>query len=249
MNARLCLIAASIMAAPFLQASTTLVQFDMETRVNAVLNSERGFDPSTVHPDIAASRLVMNNNITGYPVNVVGSYQDGNGNPLRVSTWATSVAQSAMDLSLTLSNQDYIHFTVTPEPGMMLNLTGLTFGAGAPNHNNVRAFHVFSSVTGFDVDDRLYWNGNSPAGGTLAIRNSGNLFEQSVVLTGAQFQNVVDPVQFRIYFHTGLANQELDFGGMTLTGSVSVIPEPSTYALLIAGVALGLAILRRRRAA
>jgi len=228
----------------------------MLTFNSGTLNVDRGFTASTVGDGVTASDFRMNNNITGYPVNAVNSYSGG---AIRVSTWATSIAQpivgttaapatlNATNLQTTLNNLDYLTFTVTPLTGNFITLSSLTFLAGAPNNNNVRAFHVFSSVTGFEVEDRLFWNGNAPAGGNLRIRNSGEINTQTVVLTDPAFANITEGVEFRIYFHTGATNQELDFGNVNLNGTVSVIPEPSSFAMLAAFGALGFAATRRRR--
>ncbi|EIQ00524.1 PEP-CTERM putative exosortase interaction domain-containing protein [Opitutaceae bacterium TAV1] len=243
MNTRHLLALAALVAAPVLSASV-LVQFDMLTFNDGDTPATRGFIASTVDPGVSATDLLMNNNITGYPVNVVSSYGGGT---LRVGTWATSVGQGIPDVATTLANGDYITFTVTPLAGSALTLSTISFTAGTSNNNTPRSFYLFSSATGFEPGDLLLSDGNASAGGTMRLRNDGELSQYSVTLTSPAFANITGPTEFRIYIQTGLTNQELDFGNLTLEGSVSAVPEPSNLALLVAFGALGLVVLRRRR--
>ena len=80
--------------------------------------------------------------------------------------------------------------------------------------------------------------------------NDTSVRRQSIDLTSAAFQELTS-IEFRIYFDDRLNNSssasDVFIDNLILSGSVSSIPEPSTYGLALGGLALAIAALRRRR--
>lgn len=135
----------------------------------------------------------------------------------------------------------YFTFTVSADPGLLLNLDNLTFGSARGGGNpdtQTRRFELFASIDGAPFDyagGPLLFVDNETGTRTSPVSRSADL-------SGATYQNV-QSVSFRYYPLTPAQGNTMDFNGMTLNGSV--IPEPSTVPVL---VALSLAgILQRRR--
>jgi hypothetical protein len=219
--------------------AAVLVSFDMSTIAGT--NSTKGFVASTVDAGVTATNLLKKNLTNASPVNTV-TY-GGNS----AGTWTTGTAQAAINIDTTLTNANYITFSVTPIEGSSMTIESISFGAAASSNSTVRSIYLFSSATGFTASDLLLSDANALGGGTLALRAGGVLSSYSLTLTDPAFTGITGATEFRIYLQTGSANQDIDFDNITLNGTVSVIPEPSSFALLAAGLTLGLAVAGRRR--
>ena len=161
-----------------------------------------------------------------------------NGNPVpSVSVEAGVTGQEASDA---LADADYFEFTVTPDPGFQFNLDSLVFDYAVSGEGQFEAtFFARSNLDGFTTNIVEVSTGPS---GTFAMA-SGDL-------SAPLYQNVTAPIMFRIYLFDS-NNGEVNFDlidNVMLLGTVTPIPEPSTYAMLLSGAALlGLAVWRRRR--
>jgi len=126
------------------------------------------------------------------------------------------------------------------------------------------AFFTFTldANTGFDIDFTSFvYTGQTSATGptSFAFRSSMDSFAAdlgtptatgaTIILSAAAFQNLTAPTEFRLYgFGTTSATGTFSVNSFSFNGDVTVIPEPSTYALL--GLGLGaLWFLRRKKPA
>lgn len=137
---------------------------------------------------------------------------------------------------------DYFTFTITPAGGYSLNLANLSVDyANYTNDGTFPAVSFFlrSSVNSF----------SSNIGSTVNVLASSNgAFANTIFsLSGAGFQNVSGPIEFRLYVQDGLsdADRGILFDNIILNGTA--IPEPSTYAMIGVGAALLIGARYRRR--
>ncbi len=135
--------------------------------------------------------------------------------------------------------RDYWAFTLTADPGFVLNLEDIEFQSARGGSSGRRGFELYAEVNGgtFDASD-LIVDVDDEAG----TRNTPNL--RSALLTDAKFQGVTS-VEFRYYPLPDLTGRSIEFTNLVVDGAV-VVPEPASLTLAAAG--LGLVGLRRRRA-
>lgn len=146
------------------------------------------------------------------------------------------------DLAGALSRNKYIEFTVTPNVGYQLDLSTLTLDLQRFDATSATSFTLRSSldsyatnigtITGFPTNPTAYAN-------------------FSFSLSAPAYQGLTSSITFRIYeYGASAALGAVRHDNLTLNGDVVVIPEPSTYALVMAGLAVLLVLGRsgRRRA-
>ncbi len=126
-----------------------------------------------------------------------------------------------------ISLNDYISFTLTPANGVSLAYTLLSFALNVNNGGDditanisVR-WNVDAFATALVTKTRLVLSGNSTTSGS------------AVTLSSFPAQSI--PVEFRFYFFDDQDNAFTTVGidSITLTGTV--VPEPSSFALLVLG--------------
>lgn len=119
-----------------------------------------------------------------------------------------------------------------------MNLTSLSFNYRASNPTSTSTIDVRSSATGDSFATRV--------GGVVGFNNT-TFVSQSVSLTGAAFQGLTAPVEFRLYiFDSSTSTTRFtQIDNVVLAGTA--VPEPTTGALL-AGAAMMLVFQRRRAA-
>jgi hypothetical protein len=158
--------------------------------------------------------------------------------------------QTASDLDNAIAEDDYHSFALDLETsGATVSLESLDFDQGFWNTNTTLDFSVsiFSSVDGFATDGELL--GSYTIDGGLYENGVDATVARSVNLTGiTELQDVSSDVEFRIYFYdnSSATDRTHRIDNVVLTAS-TVIPEPSSVALLLGVASLGSAVFMRRR--
>lgn len=187
--------------------------------------------PTSVLPGITASDFSS----------PVFSFATGN-NDLRTSE-LLGLADGAESVSDNMTNavnaNQYVAFTVTANAGSALNLDALTFDIGR-GLRGTQDYAVRSSADTFATHIVFVNN----------VVSDTSIKPQNIDLTGAAFQGLAS-IEFRIYFDDRINNSssasDVFIDNVVLSGSVSSVPEPSTYGLALGVLALGIAAARRRR--
>jgi len=137
-----------------------------------------------------------------------------------------------------LNDNKYISYTIAPDTGYTLNLDNASFAIRS--NPNILDAEIRSSLDGF-----------------TASLGSGDDFSSngsfSADFSGSEFNTVTSTLEFRIYLWGYFGSGRV--GGVTDNGDISTgvfgtaipIPEPSTTTALLGGVALLIALRRRRK--
>jgi hypothetical protein len=137
-------------------------------------------------------------------------------------TGSYSITQSGW--TGTTPGSNYFEFTITPSAGHSVSLTSISFGSRSTT-TGPTAYSFRSSADGYGsslTTNSLTNDGNWQASGTQSI---------SLTFTGT--------TTFRLYANgASSAGGTLRVDDFTLNGSVSAIPEPSTYAAIFGATAL-----------
>jgi len=150
---------------------------------------------------------------------------------------APSLSLEAGSIPSSFLASSYLSFTITPNPGYVLNLNSFSFQVSRIfNGNYTVNYEVRSSVDNFTT--AVLSGSNSSA--------TAPTFDPVSTSLGPSFVNLAS-VEFRLYLwdSNNGANNRLLLDNITVTGNAVVIPEPSSLAV---AVALGLAGLGAARA-
>jgi hypothetical protein len=144
------------------------------------------------------------------------------------STFGFTDMANGNKLETAISNHDYMTFTVTPAEGYKLNLSRFNFRTRVNQLNNsAERWALFTSVDGFN-------NGaQTQIGRTTHIATwSETTNNISIDLTDPKFQNLADPVTFRLYIYGGNNNgsSATIFDKLILHGQVTEITEYDEWA-------------------
>lgn len=236
---RKTLLAKTVAAAVLLAGVSTAPAAVLHSFTSAdatIPTTDDGYDPAEVSA-FAATNVTGPTNGTSLASGVVGLNRFWN------SEWAgfslTSTNGTSIDNATEFAT-GYLTWTVTADPGYVLNLSSLNFASARGGTSVVRGYEIYAQVNGGafnfgdtpvkDVDDEV----------VSATRLTP--LATSVDLSGAEFQNL-QSVTFRYYPTTAATTNTIDFSGMTLQGSV--VPEPSGVAFVLATA--GLLSFRRKR--
>lgn len=141
-----------------------------------------------------------------------------------------------------VSGNVYAEFSLTPTAGNKLDLTTLTLDAWSASSTASRSFFVrYSPDPTFAFSSTLIPATSAPSSGSSPAAVSGNI----------NITDLTSAIYFRIYGFdpgSGSPNRGLQYDNITVSGSVSPIPEPSTYALMGGLGLVGFAGYRRWRA-
>jgi hypothetical protein len=163
----------------------------------------------------------------------------GNGAPSIsvISTLTDGTSQAAA-----VTANDYWTFTITPNAGIALNLSNLSF-----DYANYSNDATFPTETFFARSSQDSFGANLAAAVTSSTASAGAFATASISL-GAAFQNVTTPVEFRIYVSDGTtnANRGALLDNVVLSGTTSAVPEPATLMMLVLGGGLLASIQRVR---
>jgi hypothetical protein len=116
---------------------------------------------------------------------------------------------------------DYFTFSLTPDPGMRMTLTGLALDERR-SLTGIREWCVRSNLDGFGTDLSLF-----------AVPDNAETRLGQTTLLGSAFANLTGTVEFRLYGYgaeTTAGTWRMD--QVALDGSISAVPEPSEYAMV-----------------
>ena len=199
--------------------------------------------------EIAGTSAVTSN---PKPAGTLGDFIDSANLTLGAGITASSAADTfggsgfnSTALASAITGDQYLSFTISPTTGYAVSFTSLSLLSGVSTATTSFHGEVLSSATGFDSGASLYSYSFSSTSAPL----------QSITLSGVSaLQNVTGPVEFRIYGwrDTGGTStfrlRSLTGSDLVLNGTVSAVPEPSTYAAILGALTLaGVAMHRRRR--
>lgn len=126
------------------------------------------------------------------------------------SSWSTGgVDQSSSyaDMTGAINTADYYEFTVTPRAGSAMTLTGFKFNVRR-SATGPRNFAVRSDVNNYGTNLNATVSPASSLLSSLSLPVHTFFFSQdstavipgaTITLSGGQFQNVIEPIKFRIY--------------------------------------------------
>jgi len=188
--------------------------------------------------------------VTVSDLNKVGITNQSSTGNFRGSSWALDPSVTNRTGSIDLGK--YMEFGLTADVGTTLNMSNITFGIGR-SATGPRDWEWRSSLDNFASALTNYSSlnaGLSEALGVLTVPDANSSWTGNVLdLSGGSFDNL-SSITFRFYGYN--AESAAGTGGLqgtlSFTGA-SVVPEPSTYALLaLSGLALaGYAARRRQR--
>lgn len=167
------------------------------------------------------------------------------------ATWTTGATNGSNTFSGSVDANRYYEFTITPQSGYTVSLSSITFDAGRSS-TGPRQFVIRSS-------NDSYVSNISGTGSGAVSTVSGNIFQftdnsstnlvagQSITMSS--FTNVTSPLTLRIFgFNAEAGTGTLRIDNLAVNGSVTAVPEPSTYAAMAGAVALlGVMVHRRRQ--
>lgn len=140
-----------------------------------------------------------------------------------------------------LTNNDYFTFTISPMSGFPINFSSLSFDFA--NYSSTSTFPTENFFVRSSADN---FGANLASAVTATAISAGAFSSTTIDLSSkAALQNVTTPIEFRIYVYdsTNTAGR----GALLDNITVNSVPEPSTWAMMIAGAGLLGATQRLRR--
>lgn len=225
---RILILALCLTVTPFVARTQAQLAAWNVSGTNAVANNP--FSATLLSPQVANAALTL-------------------GGGVSASTTSNTFGASSFDttsLGAAIANRDYISFSLTPSPGFNLNIDSLAWNSGVATAVTQFNVALFSSATGFTIDDALHTYSFSTAGAAA----------QSVTLsTHVSLQDIAGSIEFRLYGWrdtTGTSTfriRDLAANDLSISGTaISAVPEPSSYAAISGTLMMAGAIWRRRQA-
>jgi hypothetical protein len=183
-------------------------------------------DPSAANPYTAGQTVDANLTVSGI----------GRGSGITASTALNRYSASGWN-SGSLDVNDYFGFTLTPNLGFKINFESFVYtGQRSPTGPTSFSFRSDASGDNFTTDI-----GTPTATGT------------TIDLSAAAYQDVSSAITFRLYgWGASSAAGTFSVNDFTFNGTVSAVPEPTEWALIVFGALFGavqLGRLYRRRLA
>lgn len=213
--------------------AAVIAEYDFNTDLNA----------STADANITAGAVTSGAGISG-------SGRSSFSNSLFAQTGATSTA--SIRVGTAIANDDYFSVTMGADSGYYMDLDSITLDYGYTNNSgsfgvkDLKAY-IFSSVDGFvDAGDILGSEVIQTTVDNNSLQYPGGSPGLTVDLSAYSYVWSGGEIEFRIYLadNTNSSAYVHRIDNVTLNGTVAVVPEPSSTALLGLG---GLAVLLRRK--
>lgn len=198
------------------------------------------WNPTTVATNVSAGDFTPGPGITADNIDATSALAVS-GRSLFVSN--ANFSQTTESGAVTFDK--YASISMTVDSGFQADLTSLDFstlrwevkGAGSPS-----AWSVYSSADSFTAQ--------LGTGTISTVADDTNSFTlQSTDLSG--LTGLTGTTEFRIYFWAGdgidtPTTREWRMDELSVSGTVTAVPEPATMALILGFLTLGLVLLRRR---
>jgi hypothetical protein len=172
---------------------------------------------------------------TGFSLGSGISGNTGN-NRFNASFWTTTTLESDA-----ITNGDFLTFTLTAQPGFVMNLNSASISYTLQNSGTGPDFAgVYTSVGGFTAGS---------AASTPTLNAAGATTPTTFSLAASGFNNL-STITFRIYgWGASSTAGTLSANAFSITGgSTSAVPEPSTYMMLLGGALMMILVVRRKQA-
>jgi hypothetical protein len=150
---------------------------------------------------------------------------------------------NSTSLAAAIASNQYLGITITPQADYAISLSSIFFTTGVSSATTSFHGELLSSATGFAPGNSLHtysFSTTTPP-------------SQSITLSGiSALQNIVGPIEFRIYGWRDTAGtttfriRNLSGNDLVINGSITAVPEPATYAVLLGALVLLVAVGRRR---
>ena len=231
---------AVLLLAVFFGATTaradTLADYAVDTLAAALQSSD-------TNPNSVSSEIGFLSGIN--PISQAGFFPNyGNPAPsLGVKTLSNNLGDAR-------TNNQGVTFTLTPNSGYSLNLSSVTFDIAASQVPGATIDQVSQIFIYTDRDNQA-----APVAAWFATDNTADntpsAFSSSPVTdlsANPLYQNVTVPITFSVYTFGSNSNSWALFDNIKVDGvTIAVVPEPSTYAMLVFGAGLLAGALRWRR--
>jgi hypothetical protein len=182
---------------------------------------------STTTPVVSANQVAGDLTASIFSGNL-GSPSTGGSTPLSSGAYFTATTWTG-----STPGTNYFEFTITPDSGFMFSTTSLSF--------DYRATSTGPSTLAIRSSADSY----AAALGSFTTTADSTWYSSGVITTA--LSNLTVATTFRIYgFGASNAGGTLRVDNVTLSGSVSAVPEPATFAFLAGAATLSLAAFRRR---
>lgn len=217
--------------APSLRADT-LVEYSFASSATAATTTGANVTPSSFGKG------------AGITTSMSGLLSNTTGNPAK----SLVITGDQIDEAASATSTDYLTFTVTAGGAYKLNLSALSFDYAYTFTNtgtttaNVATYNVRSSVDNYVTSIATFTTNAQSTGANPTWSPA------SIGLSAAAYQDL-SSITFRIILAddgSTSATSFFRFDSVLLSGAVTAIPEPSTYALLAGAGGLALAGFRRR---
>ena len=158
-------------------------------------------------------------------------------------------SNSQTTLAGALANDHYLQFSISAATGYTLNLTNLEF-KGQASSTGATGVAILSDIAGF-TDTSAIATISTGANATGGFDTDSSGFGSAIDLSDASYQNIASAT-FRIYGWGSTSSSGATYirslSGNDLVINGTVVPEPSTYALLAGLLGLTFVMLQRRQA-